>query len=146
VYLPKYQVAGCRKLPSQRQLTWPYCAWDNRFPHPHLGNESYLSEPTFRQQIAFQIGILQNFALISEPIGSVAPTISGDRLQEQTRKLGHSLSQCVPFWRIHLKIKIAANAPSANTQRDCDGDEYRGLTFSREISLALLAIRGDLRN
>nr|NP_001036497.1 down syndrome cell adhesion molecule 1, isoform AY [Drosophila melanogaster]ABI31048.1 down syndrome cell adhesion molecule 1, isoform AY [Drosophila melanogaster] len=59
---------------------------------PEDGYKSYQCRTKHRLTGETRLSATKGRLVITEPIGSVAPTISGDRLQEQTRKLGHSFS------------------------------------------------------
>nr|XP_017031925.1 Down syndrome cell adhesion molecule-like protein Dscam2 isoform X29 [Drosophila kikkawai] len=59
---------------------------------PEDGYKSYQCRTKHRLTGETRLSATKGRLVITEPIGSVAPTISGDRLQEQTQKLGHSFS------------------------------------------------------
>ncbi|KRF98095.1 uncharacterized protein Dwil_GK22019, isoform BF [Drosophila willistoni] len=59
---------------------------------PEDGYKSYQCRTKHRLTGETRLSATKGRLVITEPIGSVSPTISGDRLQEQTQKIGHSFS------------------------------------------------------
>ncbi|XP_034142423.1 Down syndrome cell adhesion molecule-like protein Dscam2 isoform X27 [Drosophila guanche] len=59
---------------------------------PEDGYKSYQCRTKHRLTGETRLSATKGRLVITEPIGSAAPTVSGDRLQEQTQQLGHSFS------------------------------------------------------
>ncbi|KRF98072.1 uncharacterized protein Dwil_GK22019, isoform AI [Drosophila willistoni] len=95
-WLDEENVEIVRPLPDDKldgkYLVLPSGELHIREVGPEDGYKSYQCRTKHRLTGETRLSATKGRLVITEPIGSVSPTISGDRLQEQTQKIGHSFS------------------------------------------------------